>query len=90
MRSILPKILDRDDVLAPDVVGLSILIVVVAIGGINVAAMIASMISHGISDCSTTNPTHDGTNRTANNSPGNSSTDPASDRAAFVGKGNLR
>jgi hypothetical protein len=30
------------------------------------------------------------TNRTANNSPGNSSADPSSDRAAFVCKGKLR
>jgi hypothetical protein len=91
MRSILtPQILDRDDVLAPDVVDWSVLIVVVMIGVISVAAMIASMIGHGISDCRTTNPTRDRTNRTANNSPGNSSADPPSDRAAFVGKGNLR
>ena len=80
----------RFDALALNVVGLSILIVVVAIGGINVAAMIASMIGHGISDCRTTNPTHDRTNRTANNSPRNSPSDASSDRAGFVGKGNLR
>jgi hypothetical protein len=80
----------RDDVLAPDVVDWSVLIVVMMIGVISVAAMIASMIGHGISDCRTANPTHNRTNRTANNSPGNSSADPSSDRAAFVGKGNLR
>jgi hypothetical protein len=48
------------------------------------------MIGHRISDCRTANPTHDRTNRTANNSPRNSSPDPSSDRAAFIGKGNLR
>jgi hypothetical protein len=84
------EISDPDDALALDLVDLSILIVVVVIGVISVAAMIASMIGHGISDCRTTNPTHDRANRTANNSPGNSSPDPSSDRAAFVGKGDLR
>jgi hypothetical protein len=78
-----------DDALAPDVVDWSVLIVMV-IGVISVAAMIVPVIGHGISDCCTPNPTHDRTDRTANNSPANSARNPSSDRAAFVGKRNLR
>jgi hypothetical protein len=63
---------------------------VVVIGVISVAAMIVPVIGHGISDCCTSNATQDRADRTANNSPGNRTPDPSSDRAAFVGKGNLR
>ena len=84
------QILNSDDVLAPDVVDWSVLIVVVVIGVISVAAMIVPVIGHRISDCRAPNPTHDRADRTANNSPGDSAPDPSSDRAAFVGKGNLR
>jgi hypothetical protein len=66
------------------------LIVVLVIGVISVAATIVPVIGHGISDCCTPNPTDDRTDGTANNSPANSARNPSSDRAAFVGKGNLR
>ena len=83
-------ILDRDDVLAPDVVDWSVLIVVVVIGVISVSAMIAPVIGHRVSDCRAPDATHDRADRTANNSPGHSAPDPSGDCAAFVGKGNLR
>ena len=83
-------ILDRNDVLAPDVVDWSVLIVVVVIGVISVAAMIAPVIGHRVSDCRAPDATHDRADRTANNSPGDSAPDTSGDRAAFVGKGNLR
>jgi hypothetical protein len=76
--------------LAPDVVDWSVLIVVVVIGVISVAAMIAPVIGHRISNCCAPNPTHDRADRTANNSTGDGAPNPSSDRAAFVGKGNLR
>ena len=81
---------DRSDVLAPDVVDWSVLIVAVVIGVISVAAMIAPVIGHRVSDCRTPDATHDRADRTANNSPGNSAPNPSGDRAAFVGKGDLR
>ena len=81
---------DRNDVLAPDVVDRSVLIVVVVIGVISVAAMIAPVIGHRVSDCRAPDATHDRADRTANNSPGNSAPNPSGDRAAFVGKGDLR
>jgi hypothetical protein len=81
--------LDPDDALAPDVVDWSVLIVVV-IGVISVAAMIAPVIGHRVSDCRAPDATHDRADRTANNSPGDSAPDPSGDCAAFVGKGNLR
>jgi hypothetical protein len=74
-------IVNRDDVLTPDVVDWSLLIV---------AAVIAPMIGHGISDCRAPNATHDRADRTANNSPGDSAPDTSSDRAAFVSKDILR
>jgi hypothetical protein len=83
-------ILDRNDVLAPDVVDRSVLIVVAVIGVISVAAMIAPVIGHRVSDCSAPDATHNRADRTANNSPGHSAPDASGDRAAFVGKGNLR
>jgi hypothetical protein len=83
-------ILDRDHGLAPDVVDWSVLIVVVVIGVISVAAMIVPVIGHRISNCCAPNPTHDRADRTANNSTGDGAPNPSSDRAAFVGKGNLR
>ena len=85
-----PHILDRDHGLAPDVVDWSVLIVVVVIGVISVAAMIVPVIGHRISNCCAPNPTHDRADRTANNSTGDGAPNPSSDRAAFVGKGNLR
>ena len=84
------QILNSDDVLAPDVVDWSVLIVVVVIGVISVAAMIVPVIGHRISNCCAPNPTHDRADRTANNSTGDGAPNPSSDRAAFVGKGNLR
>ena len=81
---------NRNDVLAPDVVDRSVLIVVVVIGVISVAAMIAPVIGHRVSDCRAPDATHDRADRTANNSPGNSAPNPSGDRAAFVGKGDLR
>ena len=80
-------ILDRDHDLAPDVVDWPVLIVVVVIGVISVVAMIVPVIGHRISDSCAANPTHDRTGRTANNSPGNRTPNPSSDRAAFVGQG---
>jgi hypothetical protein len=85
-----PHILDRDPGLAPDVVDWSVLIVVAVIGVISVAAMIVPVIGHRISNCCAPNPTHDRADRTANNSTGDGAPNPSSDRAAFVGKGNLR
>jgi hypothetical protein len=84
------QIPNSDDVLAPDVVDWSVLIVVVVIGVISVTAMIAPVIGHRISNCCAPNPTHDRADRTANNSTGDCAPNPSSDRAAFVGKGNLR
>jgi hypothetical protein len=84
------QIPNSDDVLAPDVVDWSVLIVVVVIGVISVAAMIVPVIGHGISNCCAPNPTHNRADRTANNSTGDGAPNPSSDRAAFVGKGNLR
>ena len=82
--------LERDDTLAPAVVDLSVLIVVVVIRVISVAAMIVPVIGHGVSDCCAPDPTHDRADRTANNSPGDGTPDPSSDRAIFVSKGKLR
>ena len=79
------QILNSDDVLAPDVVDWSVLIVVVVIGVISVAAMIVPVIGHRISNCCAPNPTHDRADRTANNSTGDGAPDTSSDRAAFVG-----
>jgi hypothetical protein len=83
-------ILDRNDVLAPDVVDWSVLIVVAVIGVISVAAMIAPVIGHRVSNCRAPDATHDRADRTADNSPGHSAPNTSSDGAAFVGKGNLR
>jgi hypothetical protein len=79
-----------DHGLAPDVIDWSVLIVVVVIGVISIAAMIVPVIGHRISNCCAPNPTHDRAVRTANNSTGDGAPNPSSDRAAFVGKGNLR
>ncbi len=84
------QILNSEDVLAPDVVDWSVLIVVVVIGVISVAAMIVPVIGHRISNCCAPNPTHDRADRTANNSTGDGAPNPSCDRATFVGKGNLR
>jgi hypothetical protein len=84
------QILNSDDVLAPDVVDWSVLIVMVVIGVISVAAMVVPVIGHGISNCCAPNPTHDRADRTANNSTGDGAPDTSSDSAAFVGKGKLR
>jgi hypothetical protein len=84
------QIPNSDDVLAPDVVDWSVLIVVVVIGVISVAAMIVPAIGHRISNCCASNPTHDRADWTANNGTGDGAPNPSSDRAAFVGKGNLR
>jgi hypothetical protein len=78
---------DPDDALALDVVGLSVLDVVVVI---SVAAMIVPMIGHGVSDCRASDAAHDRANRTADNSAGNRAPDRASDQTVLVGKGNLR
>jgi hypothetical protein len=83
-------ILDRNDVLTPDVVDWSVLIVVVVIGVVSVAAMIAPVICHRVSDRRAPDATHDRADRTANNSPGDSAPDTSGDRAAFVSKGKLR
>jgi hypothetical protein len=68
----------------------SVLIVVAVIGVISVAAMIAPVIGHRVSNCRAPDPTDDRADRTADNSPGDGAPDTSSDRAAFVGKGNLR
>jgi hypothetical protein len=83
-------VLDRNDVLAPDVVDRSVLIVVAVIGVISVAAMIAPVIGHRVSNCRASDATHDCADRTADDSPGDSAPDTSGDRAAFVGKGDLR
>jgi hypothetical protein len=83
-------IVDRNDVLTPDVVDWSVLIVVVVIGVVSVAAMIAPVICHRVSDRRAPDATHDRADRTANNSPGDSAPDTSGDRAAFVSKGKLR
>jgi hypothetical protein len=80
-----PQILDRDDVLAPDVVDWSVLIVVVVIGVISVATMIVPVIGHGISDCCASDAPDDRADRTANNSTGDCAADASSDSAVFVG-----
>ena len=82
--------LDSNGVLAPDVVDWSVLIVMVVIGVISVAAMIAPVIGHRVSDCRAPDATHDRADRTADNSPGDSAPDASRDRAAFVSKGKLR
>jgi hypothetical protein len=79
-----------DDVLTPDVVDWSLLIVVVVIGVVSVAAMIAPMIGHRVSDCRAPDAAHDRADRTADNSSGDSAPDTSGDRAAFVSKGKLR
>ena len=84
------QILNSDDVLAPDVVDWSSLIVVVVIGVIGVAAVVAPVIGHGVADCRASDAAHDRADRTANNSPGDSAPDTSSDRAAFVSKDKLR
>jgi hypothetical protein len=74
--------LDHDDAFALDVVDRSVLIVVVIvvmIGVIGVAAMVASVIGHWVSDCRAPDASYDGSDRPANNSPGNRAADPASD-----------
>jgi hypothetical protein len=83
-------ILDRDDVLAPNVVDWSVLIVVVVIGVISVAAMIVPVIGHRISNRRAPDAAHDRADRTPDNGPGDSASDTSSDRAAFVSKGKLR
>jgi hypothetical protein len=84
------QIRNSDDVLALAVADLSGLIVVVVIGMVAVSAMILPVIGHRISNCCAPNPTHDRADRTADNGPRNRTPNPSSDRAAFVGKGNLR
>jgi hypothetical protein len=83
-------ILEHNDVLAPDAVNRSVLIVVAVIGVISVAAMVGPMIGHRVSNCRAPDATHDRADRTANNGPGDGAPDTSSDRAAFVGKRNLR
>ena len=83
--------LDSDDALALDVVDLSVLIVVmVVIGVISVAAMVVPVIGHGVSDCGSPDAANHRAHRTPNNSPGDSAADRSSNRAAFIGKSNLR
>ena len=77
------QIPNSDDVLAPDVVDRSVLLVVV-IGVISIAAMVVPVIGHGISNCCAPNPTHNRADRTANNSTGDGVPNPSSDRAALV------
>jgi hypothetical protein len=84
------QILNSDDVLALAVADLSVLIVVMVIGMVAVSTMIMPVIGHRISNCCTPNSTHDRADRTADNGPRNRTPNPSSDRAAFVGKGNLR
>jgi len=83
--------LGTDDALAPGAVDRSVLIVVVVvmIGVIGVAAMIASVIGHGIPDCRAPDTAHDRADRTPNNSPGDRAADRASYQAVLVGQGNL-
>ena len=52
--------------------------------------MIVPVIGHGVSDYGSPHAAHDRTNWTPNNSPGDSAADRSSNRAAFVGKSNLR
>jgi len=82
--------MDRDDVLAPDVVDWSVLIVVVVIGVIGVATMIVPVIGHRVSDSRAPDATHYRADRTADNSPRDSAPDTPGDRAAFISKGKLR
>jgi hypothetical protein len=65
------------------------MVVVVVIGMIGVAAMVP-VIGHGVSDRRAADAAHDRTDRTADDSPGNSTADRASDQTVLVGKGNLR
>ena len=58
--------------------------------GDSVAAMIAPVIGHRVSNCRAPDATDDRADRTADNSPSDSTPDTSCDRAAFVGKGNLR
>jgi hypothetical protein len=48
------------------------------------------VIGHGVSDRRASDAAHDRTDRTADDSPGNSTADRASDQTVLVGKGNLR
>jgi hypothetical protein len=80
----------REDVLAPNVVDWSVLIVVVAIGVISVATMIVPVIGHRISNRRAPEAAHDRADRTANNSSGHSALDTSCDRAPFVSRGKLR
>ena len=84
------QILNSDDDLAPDVVDWSVLIVAVVIGVISVSAMIMPVIGYRVADCRAPDATDDRADRTANNSTGDGAPNTSSDRAAFVGKGNLR
>jgi hypothetical protein len=79
------QILNSDDVLAPAVADLSVLIVVVMIGMVAVSAMIMPVIGHRVSDCRAPDATDDCADRTANNSTGDGTPDTSSDSAAFVG-----
>jgi hypothetical protein len=65
------------------------MVVVVVIGMIGVAAMVP-VIGHGVSDRRAPDAADDRANRTANDSPGDSTADRASHQTVFVGKGNLR
>src|SRR5208337_3207423 len=83
------RTLGPDDALAPGAVDRSVLLVVVVvvmIGVIGVAAMVASVIGHGIPDCRAADTADDCPDRTANNSPGNRAPDRTSDQAVLVGK----
>ena len=84
MTALTRHILDRNDVPAPDVVDWSVLIVVPVIGVISVAAMIAPVIGHRVSNCRAPDDPDDRADRTADNSPGDSAPDTSGDRAAFV------
>ena len=60
--------------------------VVVMIG---VAATIAAVVGDGVSDRRTPYTTHDRSDRTADNRPGNRAPDSAGDQAVLVGKSDL-
>ena len=73
VRSDLGGIDDADGALAPGAVdrSVSVVVVVVMIGVVGVAAIVVSVIGHGISDY----PSHDRADRAADNSPGDRAPD---------------
>ena len=82
--------IDLDDALALDVVDLGSLDVVMVIGAISVAAMIASVIGDRVSDCRAPDAAHDRADRTADNSSGDRAADRAGDQSVFVSSNKLR